>query len=639
MKRLFLINLLLYLLILPVFGQNAFDGNIIFDKHGSIMLLLDSTTGDILDANESAIDFYGYSHDTLTSMNIMDINTLSKDEIESELEAAANEKRNYFVFKHKLSNDQIRDVEVYSYPFEEGEKKYLFSIIHDITNKVIDQKNAAFNRNTIYILSFFIITILIGYVYTLALSKKKIEINSRNLKSLFDNMQEGFALNEIIFDENGKGIDYKIIDANKSFEEITGYSLDSVRGKSVKEILPQAKLKWIDEFTDVSNGGESRVFIHFNKHLNKHFSISVYSPKKGQFATIFTDITDQVLNNKRIEFLSYHDSLTELYNRRYYEEESSRLDTERNLPISLVMIDVNGLKLTNDAFGHLIGDELLKRVATILKKECRSDDIIARIGGDEFIILLPKTNNFDAKRLVTRIEKTCSEERINEIQISISMGIETKFSSDQIMRDVFKRAEDNMYKSKLNDTQEMRIKTINVIVETLQKRSEIEKNHAFRVSKISTFLAKEMGLDNELIKEVEQTALLHDIGKISTSLDILNKRDFLTEAEYEELQKHAEIGYQILKSVNEYAIISEYVLSHHERWDGKGYPRKLSGQNVPLVSRLISVAEAFEAMTSERSYRKPLTKDEAITELINNSGTQFDPQIVNVFINKVAPYI
>lgn len=346
------------------------------------------------------------------------------------------------------------------------------------------------------------------------------------------------------------------------------------------------------------------------------------------------DITDRKNTEEKILYLSYFDQLTGLYNRRFYEEELNRLDTKRNLPITLVMADVNGLKLTNDAFGHLSGDKLLKEVADIMKNELRADDILARIGGDEFVILLPKTDTFAAQLIIDRIRDKISKTVIDNITASVSFGWDTKTNEAEDMEKVFSQAEDYMYKRKLLESGSMKSEMITLITRSLHERDKDEQLHSERVGNLCKKIAEAMNLEGYQIGEIFILGLLHDIGKIGISQNILNSKNPLDVVQWGEIKKHPETGYHILKSVSEFSHIAENVLCHHERYDGKGYPRGLKGDTIPLQSRILCVAEAYDSMIHNH-YKEPMSKAAAINELIINSETQFDEEIVKIFIEKV----
>lgn len=346
------------------------------------------------------------------------------------------------------------------------------------------------------------------------------------------------------------------------------------------------------------------------------------------------DITEQKEKQKEIEYLSYHDQLTGLYNRRFYETELKRHDCERNLPLSMVILDVNGLKLTNDAFGHVLGDKVLIRVAELIKRECRSDEITSRIGGDEFVILLPKTDSENTRLIAERIQQAINNEKVYPINLSISLGWETKTTIDMDVDTVFKRAEDSMYYNKLSESTSMRYRTINVIMETLHQKNPIGKLHSERVSLLSAKIGTVLKLSRSRIMNLKKFGLMHDIGNIAMSDEIMNKHTSLSTPEWLDIKRHAEIGYQILSSVNEYSQLALYVLAHHEKWDGTGYPKGLKGEEIPLEARIMAIADAYVAMISDRPFRKALSSDEAMDEIKRNAGTQFDPRIARVFLEQ-----
>ena len=347
------------------------------------------------------------------------------------------------------------------------------------------------------------------------------------------------------------------------------------------------------------------------------------------------DITEYKKAEEEILYLGYHDQLTGLYNRRFYEEELKRLDTERNLPMTIAMGDVNGLKLINDSFGHAMGDELLKKAAEVIKKGCRADDIIARLGGDEFVIILPKTDAFKTEQIIKRIKDLSLKEKVGSIDISITFGHETKNNKEENIQEIFKNTEDHMYRHKLSESSSMKSKTIDLIMNTLFEKNNREMLHSKRISEICEDIATKMNFNKDDINQIRIAGLMHDIGKIGIDEKILNKTQKLSSNEWKEIERHSEIGYRILSSVNEFSEIAEHVLEHHEKRNGKGYPRGLKGEEISLQARIIAVADAFDAMTRDRTYGKALSEEEAINEIRRCSGMQFDPTIARVFIEKV----
>lgn len=348
---------------------------------------------------------------------------------------------------------------------------------------------------------------------------------------------------------------------------------------------------------------------------------------------VFRDHTDKKQKQAEILYLSRHDQLTGLYNRHFFESELKRLDASAYLPLSLAMFDINGLKLTNDAFGHKVGDELLQIVAQTLKSACREGDVISRVGGDEIVLLLPNTNHTVTESIIKRIRRKLDQAVFHNMVISVSVGWATKNSMKTDVMEVYAKAEESMYRKKLVESQSMRNKTIQVILKTLNETNQRERIHSENVSRISRRIGEVLNLDQELLREIQMVGLLHDIGKIAIDNALLNKPSKLTPSEYETVKKHTEIGYHILKSADAYSSISDYVLAHHERWDGTGYPRGLKGKKTPLVARIIIIADAYEAMTAERPYRNTLSKEEALNELKRCAGTQFDPAIIQALFD------
>ena len=448
----------------------------------------------------------------------------------------------------------------------------------------------------------------------------------------------------IVTDKRGK-----VLLLNAIAENLTGWTQEEALGQPLEEVF-----NIINEFTRARCENpahkvlETRSIVELANHtilISKNgfewpiedsaAPIMDRNKKIHGVVLVFRDVTEKRKKQADIEYLSYHDQLTGLYNRRFFESELKRLDTASNFPLTIAILDVNGLKLANDAFGHALGDKVLIRIAELINKECRAGDIIARVGGDEFNIILPQTNSEQAGRIMDCLAKATAHEKVDSLNLSISCGWHCKDKAEDSIATVLKKAEDHMYRRKLSESASIHYKTIAVIIKTLYEKNQREEQHSKRVSQLCAAIGTALGLCDEDIIELKTVGLMHDIGKIAIEYIILEKPGALNESEWLEIERHPEIGYKIFSSVNQFAPLADYVLAHHERWDGQGYPRALIGDAIPLEARIIAVADAYDAMTSDRPYRSKLSPDAANEEIKRNSGIQFDPEIVRVFLEKV----
>lgn len=344
------------------------------------------------------------------------------------------------------------------------------------------------------------------------------------------------------------------------------------------------------------------------------------------------DETEKLKNQEKLAFLSFHDSLTGLFNRAYFDEELHRLDTSRQLPLSLIVGDVNGLKLSNDVFGHADGDRLLINIARILKECCRYEDIIARWGGDEFAIILPNTNAEDAMHICDRIKVKCEISEPIPIKPSIALGYATKTVVDQEISKILVVAEEMMYRNKLLEGKKVRIEIIDTLQQILEERNTGTIEHCKRLKVLAKSIKYDMQLSDKESEHLYLLAELHDIGTINISKEILLKSGKLNEDEWIEIKKHSEVGYRIAHSTVELVHIADLILTHHEMWDGNGYPQGLKGEQIPRLSRILALLDTYDTITHDRPYRKAKTHSDAINEIRRCSGSQFDPVLADIFI-------
>lgn len=350
---------------------------------------------------------------------------------------------------------------------------------------------------------------------------------------------------------------------------------------------------------------------------------------------VFRDHRYKQEKQREIEYLSYHDQLSGLYNRRYFEDMLRKLDIKSAWPLAILFIDVNGLKIVNDAFGHRAGDELITKVANTLSRYKRTDDVISRIGGDEFVIMMPRTEQLFINHYTKQVTQAFRHEQIMGIEISVSFGWDIKKNQDQDIFECLKQAEDRMYQSKIYYGGSKRNDIIKSISSALAMKSTEEEAHSQRVGESCVQLGRVLGFSEGECQKLKVAGELHDIGKIAIDEALLNKKGALTLTDWSQIKQHPETGYRLLNTSKEFYSIAEYVRAHHEFWDGKGYPSGLKGLEIPLNARIIAIADAYDAMTNDRAFRKALSREAAIDELMRCAGSQFDPELTRVFIEKV----
>lgn len=435
----------------------------------------------------------------------------------------------------------------------------------------------------------------------------------------------------------------EIIMINQVAELLCGWENHSAIGRFYRDVFPgdnerivedviyTEAIQEIDEQTLEDVHGVSRIVTSTVAPIQDIKGIT-----RGA-VVVFRDISEFVRQRDEIKFLSYHDPLTGLLNRRAFNLELQRLDQSAKLPLSVISIDVNGLKLINDAFGHSLGDELLIKVSKILRHGVGDSGIIVRLGGDEFAIILPKTAFSVAEAMVKNIQSLIGQERVNSIQISVAFGVATKDELGYNLQEVFNLAEERMYSDKLFTNVEQ--DTVDFVLNSLFERSSYEKEHAEGVALLAKTMGQILDLSSRDISELYSTGFFHDIGKIAIEDEVLHKEGPLSFKEWTLMKRHPEFGYRILRGIQDMGEIAHIILAHHEHYDGSGYPKGLRGEEIPFKARIISIVDAFDAMIKNDIYRPVFTVEEAVAELRNHAGTQFDPNLVDIFINDALPLV
>ncbi|MFN2340971.1 MAG: HD domain-containing phosphohydrolase [Halanaerobium sp.] len=384
--------------------------------------------------------------------------------------------------------------------------------------------------------------------------------------------------------------------------------------------------------------------VHFElEHVNKDGSRTPVEISAGKvenegeeyFLAFVRDISKRRAREKEIEYLSYHDHLTGLFNRRYFEEKMEQLDSSM-LPLSIIMGDLNGLKIVNNSHGHTAGDRILTAAAEILKKTVPESAILARYGGDEFIIALPVTDSEAAHKVMYQIKEQCQQIKAGNFPVSIGMGTATLKSQKEKVRDIVKIADKEMNHNKLLETNSANNKMVQGLLSALRAKSDETVEHTERMTELAEQFGSSLGIHNSQLNRLELLAVLHDIGKTSIPGSVLSKKGPLNDQEWEMIKGHPSRGYKIAAATTEFSVVAEEILSHHERWDGQGYPRGLAGEKIPFLARIISIVDAYDVMISGRPYQQGIKKEAALEEIAACAGSQFDPELAAEFIKLIS---
>jgi diguanylate cyclase (GGDEF)-like protein/PAS domain S-box-containing protein len=433
--------------------------------------------------------------------------------------------------------------------------------------------------------------------------------------------------------------------ANPTYERITGMSKEQIAGKTNEDLgMPRDQAAhWREHVQSVTaSGREGSMEFEFYGIFGKRFFWGKIVPefaKSGVVETVLIiarDITERKKAEEQVRYISFHDEVTTLFNRAYFEEELKRLDTDRMLPLGIIMGDVNHLKLTNDVFGHMEGDRLLKRIAEILRKSCRNEDIIARWGGDEFAVILPKTNEATAYAVLERVKLSCRESRGTAIQPSLALGTAIKDARGQNIYHVVRKAEELMYDNKLAERRQNEDLALSALLRRARENSYDAEGHTGRLEKLIGDFMQGQELHERHYDSLLLFVRLHDIGKATIPPEILQKQGRLSPEEWNIVKRYPEASYRVASTFSDTTRIADEVFSIREQWNGGGYPRGIREKEIPYFSRLLAVIDAYDAMTHPRPYARALSREEAIAELRRNAGRQFDPGLTERFIASIS---
>ncbi len=462
------------------------------------------------------------------------------------------------------------------------------------------------------------------------------------LKTIFDDAPIGMSRTDL---KTGK-----VLQINDAYARFLGYDKEEIVGHTWKEFtLPEEQGESDKADFLLVSGSRNQVTLDKRyrtkdgRIVSGNLTVSNLSIGKGteEILGMLVDITDRKEYEERLLRLSTHDSLTNLYSRNHFERRIEEFVVPKDQVVAVLLAEVNGLKILNEAFGQDEGNRLLKKIAKILQASTEETDYLARIGGDDFVVILTGRTRHEYQAIAKDItEKLSLVQMPGGMDMSVSVVHAVADERDRTLHKAIEEAEKTLKTRKLFEEAPIIENLVQTVMNALHVRNKSEEHHSRRVSFLSEQLGRVIGLSENDITQLRLAGLFHDIGKIAIAEEILNKHGELTAEEFSEIQRHVEIGYRLLSSVEGMAPIAHVILSHHERIDGTGYPRGIKGDAIPLQARIISIADAYDAMTSIRTYKQQVSSQQAARELKACSGTQFDTDLAKRFIEDVLflPY-
>jgi diguanylate cyclase (GGDEF)-like protein/PAS domain S-box-containing protein len=453
----------------------------------------------------------------------------------------------------------------------------------------------------------------------------------------------------------------KVITWNKAIEVLTGVPAQKMLGKGKYEYAIPFYGKRRPMLVDLllkTNEEAEKNYAFLQKEENWVIGETLLPSLQGKQVTVWAkasrlydqdgnvygaiesirDITQNKRTDQHLAQISLRDSLTNLYNRAYFLEELNRYEHQKFTPLGIIMITVDGLRFVNDTVGYDAGDVLLLAATNVIKKCFNEEDIVARVGGNEFAILFPSNSRSDLERLRRRINETVDSynQAGHKLLLSFSIGLTFRSSASKSMLTLFQEAENSMSYEKIQKAEKVRNLIVKKLSQALESLYFMAEGHGDRVKRLTGRMASALRLPEGSVNELQLLAQYHDLGKVGVPEGIILKRGLLSPEERVIVQKHSEIGHRLALAAPDLVPIADYILKHHEWWNGEGYPLGLKGEEIPLACRILAIADAYDAMTNSRPFREPKSSAQALQELKKYAGTQFDPQLVDVFLEIIG---
>lgn len=570
-------------------------------------IVIAHTSGEIIDVNRGFEELFKYKAEEAKGKNIEDI-IVSQDLQEEGINLTKSVQEGKIVQKETLrkrKDNILVNVSILAYPiFIDNVYVGIYGIYHDITDSVR--------------------------------AKEELMLQKAYFQQLFENSPNG-----IVMMDN----DERIVSINKGFEKLFQYKAKEASGQLINDlVVPENLLAEGIAFSNrIISGGVANQKDTVRKKKDGSlvnvnllgYPIIVNNKQVGLYV-IYSDITDRKNTEDKLKYLSLYDSLTGLYNRGYFEQEMTNLQRENDSMAGIILCDLDGLKLINDTMGHDTGDTLLRTAANILKNCFRETDIVARIGGDEFAVLLPGGTRSVVEKAIQRVKYSVKRYNVQNTKLPLSLSVGFAQGQTNNLEELFKEADNSMYREKLHHSQSARSAIVQTLLKAMEARDYITEGHGDRLQDLVVNLAAELGLPGRVMTDLRLFAQFHDVGKVGIPDRILFKKGPLTPKETKEMRRHSEIGHRIAQSAPDLVPIADWILKHHEWWNGQGYPLGLTGEDIPRECRILAIADAYDAMTNDRPYRKAMSSEEALKELQKCAGEQFDPLLVKIFVNMLS---